>query len=561
MDENLSRGYVQLGHRKSRIRITPSSHAGTKPIYNNPPRDPCNCIYLGLLLAGVGFLLPYNSFVSAVDYYQWLYPGSTIVFDMNLIYILVAFFAVILNNIFVESLSLHVRITFGYVISFFTLLFVTLTIVWFDVFDLNSSYRINLLAVAVVAFGCTVQQSSFYGYTSMLPPRYTAAVMTGESAAGLIVSLNRIVTKALLDNVKVNTLIFFSISICIVILCVVIHFVVRKTRFVLYYCNSASKDQDGEEHRKITLEPTEDLGLVDILEAVESRNSYGVLKLQSPTNDVSNDSNNQTTVANHDSNLTTTTTSSDNRKQSITVEIKEPTTANKTYKVEDVVMRMRTTYNNPYKDNVLCWSGIKRGVLARYQVAKIVWPFMLAIGVNYFVTLCLFPGIESEVVSCKWHSWMPVLLIAVFNFSDFIGKVIAAVPKEYTGSQLVFSSMSRVILVPMLVMCAAPRASPLIQSEGWPIAFSLLLGISNGVFGSVPMIMAPTKVPDEHRELTGNIMTMSYSLGLTAGSGMAYLLDLLLGPPLREVISCSQSAYSNSTEQLLYNIYTNITQN
>ena len=27
----------------------------------------------------------------------------------------------------------------------------------------------------------SVQQSSFYGYTSMLPPRYTQAVMTGES--------------------------------------------------------------------------------------------------------------------------------------------------------------------------------------------------------------------------------------------------------------------------------------------------------------------------------------------------------------------------------------------
>lgn len=30
-------------------------------------------------------------------------------------------------------------------------------------------------------FSFTVQQSSFYGYTSMLPSRYTQAVMTGES--------------------------------------------------------------------------------------------------------------------------------------------------------------------------------------------------------------------------------------------------------------------------------------------------------------------------------------------------------------------------------------------
>jgi hypothetical protein len=30
-------------------------------------------------------------------------------------------------------------------------------------------------------FMLSVQQSSFYGYTSMLPSRYTQAVMTGES--------------------------------------------------------------------------------------------------------------------------------------------------------------------------------------------------------------------------------------------------------------------------------------------------------------------------------------------------------------------------------------------
>ena len=61
--------------------------------------------------------------------------------------------------------------------------------------------------------------------------------------------------------------------------------------------------------------------------------------------------------------------------------------------------------------------------MLRYNAAQSVWPYMLSIGLAYFVTLSLFPGIESEVVSCKLHSWMPVILIAVFNLFDFIGKV------------------------------------------------------------------------------------------------------------------------------------------
>lgn len=63
------------------------------------------------------------------------------------------------------------------------------------------------------------------------------------------------------------------------------------------------------------------------------------------------------------------------------------------------------------------------GIRSRRKVAKHAWPYMFSIGLAYFVTLCLFPGIESEVVSCRLHSWMPVILIAIFNLFDFIGKV------------------------------------------------------------------------------------------------------------------------------------------
>ena len=60
------------------------------------------------------------------------------------------------------------------------------------VFNAKTEYSINLAAVSLVAMGCTVQQSSFYGFASMLPRQYTQAVMAGESVAGLLVSINRV---------------------------------------------------------------------------------------------------------------------------------------------------------------------------------------------------------------------------------------------------------------------------------------------------------------------------------------------------------------------------------
>jgi hypothetical protein len=39
-----------------------------------------------ILLSGAGFVLPYNSFIATVDYFHTSFPGTTIVFDISLVY-------------------------------------------------------------------------------------------------------------------------------------------------------------------------------------------------------------------------------------------------------------------------------------------------------------------------------------------------------------------------------------------------------------------------------------------------------------------------------------------
>lgn len=62
-------------------------------------------------------------------------------------------------------------------------------------------------------------------------------------------------------------------------------------------------------------------------------------------------------------------------------------------------------------------------LLHRYAVARVIWADMLSIAVTYFITLCLFPGLESEIRHCVLGEWLPILAMAVFNLSDFVGKV------------------------------------------------------------------------------------------------------------------------------------------
>ncbi|KAB0795972.1 hypothetical protein PPYR_10033 [Photinus pyralis] len=478
--------YSKLGKQKRRKS---DFHASTNGFSNlSPPQDTYNSIYAAFILGGAGFLLPYNSFIMAMDYFKVRYPGTPVVFDMSLVYIVVAFITVLGNNLLVETFTLSARINFGYFISFVTLIFVITCELWWEVFGELTSYTVNLGAVAVVAVGCTVQQSSFYGYTSMLPSRYTQAVMVGESASGVFMSLVRVLTRLLVSEIRGSTFYFFQVSASAVATCFAMYHLIRRTDFIQFYIALSDRAKT-----RITLEPTEDAGLI---ETTDSR--YGVLKIQSsppPTGTA----------------------------LSFTNPVYEPSAPAPTYKVEDVVIRGRTSTSA--RGGV---SGIRRGIQSRWEITKAIYPYMISICLAYFTTLCMYPGVVSEITSCNLGSWMPVLMMSMFNGADLFGKMISSSSSYWTGWRLVRFCVIRLFLIPLILMCAMPRASPLLSEEIFPFFFVLVLGLTNGVFGSVPIIQAPSKVEDYHRELTGNMMTLSYNFGLTTGSLMAYFLESLV---------------------------------
>lgn len=91
----------------------------------------------------------------ATDYWQQRFPGKYVALDISLTYIIVAFITVLLNNVLLSLATLHTRVTFGYIVSFSTLIFVALCEVAYHTFETSNEYAINLLAVSFVAIGCT----------------------------------------------------------------------------------------------------------------------------------------------------------------------------------------------------------------------------------------------------------------------------------------------------------------------------------------------------------------------------------------------------------------------
>ncbi|XP_015786955.1 equilibrative nucleoside transporter 4 [Tetranychus urticae] len=617
---------------------------------SSPPVDVYNGVYFGLLLAGVGFLLPYNSFVIAVDYFQDHFPGTPIMFDISFVYILSACLAVCINNLLVELVPLFWRINFGYILSFGTLTAVATFEIAFCPFTQATAYSLILSAVGVIAFGCTIQQSSFYGYTSMLPTRYTQAVMTGESAAGLIVSINRIVTKLVFSDERVNTLLFFGLSIVLIGCCIFIHNYLQKTAFVRYYLTLCSKtrSKSKEAHKRSNIlevesERTKDLiegghrghseglSLVDYLEtdqrSITERSILGPTSLVPLGSPIMSDGdyNKKRWVAHSDSTefdmpfgideedlanyvppvlpepswkreAKTSTTSVNTTPASISkksvlstfsdrkkwksglndlsdpiswnsdgdlieeiidddtkLEVTPPTLSSVTFKETSSGL---FNFHHHSCCNSYNWKAWRKrlitGIQVRFKISQLIWPYMVSICMAYLVTLSLFPGIESEIINCSLETWMPVILMATFNLTDFIGKIVASFAYYLKPIHLIIISSIRFLLIPCLALCAAPRSAPFFRSIIWPLFFSSLLGFTNGIVGSLPMILAPSKVSYKLKELTGNLMTLSYSLGLTTGSAAAYLLDYLLGPSFQNPASvlCAQEnqfKFNNNT--------------
>ncbi|CAD7006216.1 unnamed protein product [Ceratitis capitata] len=474
-----------------------------------------------LLAAGIGFVLPYNSFIIAADYWQARFPGRSVALDMSMTYIIVAFATVLLNNVFLSLAPFRVRILFGYVVSFTTLIFVAVCEVAFHMFAANTAYSVNLAAVSLVAIGCTVQQSSFYGFASMLPKQYTQAVMAGESIAGFLVSSNRVVTKMLIQNDRLSTVIFFLTSTLYVLLSYALHLVTINSPFVRYHMKACAK---------IVLRPDEDR--LNELDGDMPIAKYGVLTLE-PTSPPSNAANSATgalSFSNPVYELSNPTAGESvieglNSLPDMPSTPQEPTTPTTVaFKVEHVLTPGTCT---PGK-----LSDLKNGFVSRWTVAQAIYPYMVCIALAYCVTLSLYPGIESEIISCSLGTWLPVMLMFTFNTADVIGKILAAVPYPWSRRQLILMSGLRIVLVPLLLLCCAPRHQPVISGETAAFIFTIGLGVSNGLAGSLPMMLAPAKVPGTLKEVTGNMMTLSYNVGLTTGSLIGYVFESMLGAQL-----------------------------
>ncbi|XP_012935639.1 equilibrative nucleoside transporter 4 [Aplysia californica] len=503
--------------------------------------DRYNRIYIAFVLSGIGYMLPFTCFIVAVDYYQNRFPGTTIIFDMTATTIIIGSLGVILNNAIVESLSLLWRVTFGYIISLAVLVFLAIFDVTLEMFPGAEGYWVTMIAVSVIAVGCAVQQSSFYGYANMLPRKYTQAVMVGESFAGVLVSLNRILTKILLDNERINTIIFFVVSIIVIVICCVAFLFARRTQFVRFHLMTCKADRLDYERRSRVSRRTSREGSSQFgnFEFYVTPGGYQSSTFRATDTDT------QVSEPPRDPDAPRFSESSREDTEGILDSACRGGNS--------VRMSRRGDKRLDSQAGLVPTSKVSRfkaRLSARWEVTKQIYPFMASFALTFYVTVSLYPGIITEILSCRLQSWMPVILMACFNATDAAGKMLTSTKTQYSKLRLLLSSLARVCLVPLAIMCCRPRLKPTLSGEAWPILITILLGISNGYFGSLPLILAPSQVAPRLRELCGNTMMIAFNAAIICGAFTSYGLDILIGPH-PDFRFCKRSNYT--MEPVQYN--------
>ena len=136
-------------------RWCPDSCCGNVP--DREPMDKCHLVYVCMLLAGAGFLFPWFSFISAVDYFLFLYrekfPHVSVTVPIT--YLVTTLTSSTFNVASVNRLPVHCRISYGYVMFFVSLLFVLLLDIGIHncTISTNVSFYLTLLSVVIVGLG------------------------------------------------------------------------------------------------------------------------------------------------------------------------------------------------------------------------------------------------------------------------------------------------------------------------------------------------------------------------------------------------------------------------
>jgi len=154
----------------------------------SPPKDTFHFAYIIYFTLGAGFLLPWNGFITAVDYFDYLYPNQSVDRIFAVVYMLVGLLSLLFIIFAARKSDAYVRINMGLGLFVVALLVVPIMDVVYikGRSGLYDGFYVTVAALGLSGLADALVQGGLIGAAGELPERYMQAVVAGTAASGWV---------------------------------------------------------------------------------------------------------------------------------------------------------------------------------------------------------------------------------------------------------------------------------------------------------------------------------------------------------------------------------------
>lgn len=211
-----------------------------------PPTDRYNIVFLTMLTLGIGTLLPWNMFITAVTYFEYKfsreYTGIESTYNAN--FLAYMGFASQIPNVMFGWLNIYMQLNSDKVVrrvvcSITTEMIVFVLTVLLVVVDTSSwaivFFWITMLSVVVQSVASGILQNCVYGVAAKLPSKYIGAVVLGSNLSGTFTSLSLIITLTLSPSQTVAAVCYFVTALVVLAVCIKLYLDLPDNTFYRYH--------------------------------------------------------------------------------------------------------------------------------------------------------------------------------------------------------------------------------------------------------------------------------------------------------------------------------------
>ena len=166
------------------------------------------------------------------------------------------------------------------------------------------------------------------------------------------------------------------------------------------------------------------------------------------------------------------------------------------------------------------------------------------VGVTFFVTLALFPGVTTLIPSSNddLGDWFQVILITIFCVGDFIGRsgpYLIRIPRL----ALEILTYSRLVFFLLFILSGLDY-----MVYNWLTYIMMaVFAVTNGYCGTLSLMYGPQRVSEHERELAGLIMSFCLNFGIFIACNFSMLLLYILTGSIMGTTTTSSSSSASSS--------------